>query len=90
MRYAFIFNFDHGGWNIICFNEDGDYKKIFNCDEDYFDDALDYVDLFLENGGNCYEYNIPTYEEYRSVVDDDLFYELKDAPIKEFEKYRTK
>lgn len=87
-RYAFIFTFGNRGWNIICFNENGSYKKYFTSDEDYFDDALDYVDLFLENGGNRYEYKIPSYEKFTSVVTDDLLFKLKDAHIKEFEKYR--
>ena len=87
-RYFFIFYFDNRcGWNFICFNENGSYKKYFTCDEDGHDNSLDYIELFLENGGNLYKYNVPTYEDLCNAVDD--IFSLKDSPIEELEKYRV-
>ena len=87
-RYGFIVFFGDGGWNIIL-QEDGDNKYYFSSDENYFDDSIDMMELFLENGGNSYQYKVPTYDIWMQAVDDDSIFELPDAPIEGLDEYLT-
>ena len=58
-RNRYVFIFDYGSdWMIVCY-ENGVDKKYFNSAEDGWDNSLDYVDMFVENGGNRYEAAIP-------------------------------
>ena len=89
-RYAFIFYFEDGGWNFLTFDKTG-LDKYFSSDEDDHDNAWDYIDRFLENGGNLYEYNLPSYEtldEYAPDYED--LEKLEDKPIPEFDAYLKK
>lgn len=83
-RYAFIFYYE-GDWMIVLY-EDGDNTKYFNSSKDEWDDSLDYVDMFLENGGNKYYYKLPSFEY---VCDLDVF-NLKNHPIEPFNDYLLK
>lgn len=83
-RYAFVFDYERD-WMIVLY-QDGKQSKYFNSAENDWDDSLDYVDIFLENGGNRYYYQGHTYDD---IADIDIF-SLKDEPIKQLEKYRLK
>jgi hypothetical protein len=74
-RYAFIFDCN-GSWMIVYYENNSEYK-YFNSAEDDWDNALYYVDTFLENGGNKYYYKVPSYDY---VEDIDIF-ELPNEPI---------
>lgn len=73
-RYVFIFDYT-GGWMILCFENENN-EKYFNSAEDGWDDALDYADMFLKNGGTKYYYQLPSYD---LVKDLDIF-NLKNQP----------
>ena len=81
-RYAFIFDYN-GGWMIILY-QNGKLSKYFNIAEDGWDDSIDYMNLFLENGWNRYYYQGHSYEDVANI---DVF-SLSDEPIKQLEKYR--
>ena len=81
-RYAFIFDYNEG-WMIIL-HQNGKQSKYFNSAEDGWDNSIDYMNLFLENGGNRYYYQGHTYEDVANI---DVF-SLSDEPIKQLEKYR--
>ena len=81
-RYAVIFDYNEG-WMTILY-QNGKHWKYFNSGEDGWDNSIDYMNLFLENGGNRYEYQGHTYEDVANI---DVF-SLSDEPIKQFEKYR--
>ena len=78
-------------WTVYCFENGGLYKKYFNDAEDDWDDALDYVDLFLENGGNKYYYVIPEPDqgEYLRMSYDE-FEKLDDKPIEKLSAFLQK
>lgn len=85
-RYGFVVLFGDGGWNIIL-QENGDNQYYFSSDEDDFDDSIDMMDLFLENGGNSYRYQVPTYDIWMKAVDDQSIFELPDATIEGLDEY---
>ena len=58
-RYAFVFDYDRG-WMIVLY-QDGKQSKYFNSAEDGWDNSIDYMNLFLENGGNRYYYQGHSY-----------------------------
>ena len=76
-RYAFMFEYENE-WMIVLY-ENGRNVKYFNNSDNDWDDALDYVDLFLENGGNMYQYELPSYSY---ITDLDIF-NLKNQPLEE-------
>lgn len=87
-RYVFIFEYE-GEWMIVCYwgnNEKRSHfgrSKYFNSAENIWGDAMDFVDMFLENGGNKYWYDLPDYDH---VADIDIFC-LGDEPIEELAEY---
>jgi hypothetical protein len=86
-RYVFVFEYDQD-WMIVCYKYDEDRcsfhnTKYFNSAEDDWDDALDYVDLFLENGGKKYWYKLPDYDHIANI---DIF-QLDNKPIEELAEY---
>lgn len=83
-RYGFIFEYENE-WMIVLY-ENGNEKKYFNKDEDYWDDALDYVDIFLENGGDLYQYKLPSY----SCIENLDIFNLKNQPIEGLSEYLHK
>lgn len=92
-RYVFEFNDknDRRTWHILCFNGAQEYAcKSFSCDDSYRDDADDYVEEFLKNGGNHYKYNIP-WDMYYDVNKEDYnnVYVLPDKPLSNLEEYRV-
>lgn len=71
VRYGIVVYFGDGGWNILL-QETGEgwiNKHYFSSDEHYLDDSLDTLELFLENGGNYYEYEVPSYDIWCEAVD---------------------
>lgn len=83
MKNNYVFIFEYGRhWMVSCYKNGRD-DEYFNSAENYFDKALKYVDLLLENGGNKYYYVLPDYETVENI---DIF-TLKDEPIKELEQY---
>ena len=91
-HYVFEFDdkVDSSIWLILCFDGTNRYAhKSFNCDEDYRDDAEDYVEEFLKNGGNHYKYSIPWDMCYEINNEDcDGVYVLPDKPLSNLEEYR--
>ena len=82
-RYAFVFDYD-GSWMVVCYKNNSDYK-YFNSAEDDWDNALDYVDIFLENSGNKYYYKLPSYDYLENI---DVF-ELPNEPIASLSEFLT-
>lgn len=82
-RYAFIFDYDDS-WMVVCYKSKYDYK-YFNSAEDDWDNALDYVDMFLENGGNKYYYELPSYDYLEDI---DVF-ALPNEPISTLSEFLT-
>lgn len=82
-RYAFIFDYDDS-WMVVCYKSKYDYK-YFNSAEDDWDNALDYVDMFLENGGNKYYYELPSYDYLEDI---DVF-ALPNEPIATLSEFLT-
>lgn len=80
-RYVFFFEYGRD-WMIGCYGSNEE-EKYFNSAENYFDDSLDYVDLFLENCGNKYHYELPDYSYVENI---DIF-DLANEPIKELARY---
>ena len=64
VRYGIVVFFGDGGWNILLqeTKEGWINEHYFSSDEHYLDDSLDMLELFLENGGNYYEYKVPQYD----------------------------
>lgn len=83
-RYTFMFEYENE-WMIVLY-ENGRNVKYFNNSDNDWDDALDYVDLFLENGGNMYQYELPSYSY---IIDLDIF-NLKNQPLEELAEYLHK
>lgn len=86
-RYAIVVFFGDGGWNILlqenCMNQ-----HYFSSDEDGLDDALDMMDLFLENGGDVFHYNVPTYDIWAdNTPQDDDFFDMPPKVIEGLEDY---
>lgn len=90
-RYAFIFYFEDGGWNFLTFDKKKGLDKYYSSDEDDHDKSWDYIDRFLENGGNLYEYNLPSYDTLDNYAPDyEDLEKLEDKPIPEFDAYLKK
>ena len=94
-RWVFMFELEgeryRDGWDVYCFENGGSYKKFFNNAEDDWDDALDYVDLFLENGGNRYHYVIPESSQGLFFeMDCEELEELDDKPIEKLSAFLQK
>ncbi len=81
-RYVFIFKYDTD-WMISLF-KDSECCQHFSSAEQDLDPSLDYVDLFIENGGNLYDYEVPDYDYVENI---DVF-NLKDEPILALEEWR--
>lgn len=82
-RYAFIFDYD-GSWMVVCY-ENNSECKYFNSAEDDWNNALNYVDMFLENGGNKYYYELPSYDYLEDI---DVF-GLPNEPIASLSEFLT-
>ena len=82
-RYSFIFDYDDS-WMVVCY-ENNSECKYFNSAEDDWDAALDYVDMFLENSGNKYYYELPSYDYLENI---DVF-ELPNGPIATLSEFLT-
>lgn len=87
-RYAIIVFFGDGGWNILL-QENCDNKYYFSSDEHDLDDSLDTLDLFLENGGDIFQYKVPSYDTWADAVSDDEIFELPPKVIPGLEQYLT-
>jgi len=85
-EYGFMFEYEDG-WEIILYYGENDYKD-FNCDEDCWDDAIDYWNLFFKNGGNKYHYKFQSFEQMDELNVD--FDELENKPIEKFKAYLIK
>lgn len=86
---SYVFIFEYGrDWMVVCYESSENRQcftktKYFNSAEDFWDNALDYVNLFLKNGGNKYWYELPDYDY---ICDIDIF-NLDDKPIEELAEY---
>ena len=80
-RYVFVFNYGRD-WMIICY-KDGNDDKYFNSAENDWDDSLDYAEMLIENGGNMYYYELPSYDLIKSI---DIF-SLKNEPIEGLKEF---
>ena len=87
LRYGFIFEFQDGGWNIIMFDENGEYHKYYTCDEDDYDDAITHLEDYVSNPSMIRRYIIPTYDMFCEVIDEEI-YELPNEDIEILEMYR--
>jgi hypothetical protein len=82
-RYVFIFKYG-SDWMISLFKGGKNYK-YFNSSENDWDTSWDYADMFTENGGNRYHYEVPDYDYVENI---DVF-NLRDEPILELEDWRV-
>ena len=80
-RYAFVFDYGRD-WMIVCY-KNGNEDKYFNSAEDDWDDSLGFAEMFIENGGNMYYYELPSYDFIENM---DVF-SLKDEPIEELKDF---
>lgn len=88
-RYAFIFEImSTGDWFMYCLEPNGYMKGHFCSYEDDYDKSRAFVELFLENGGDLYWYNVPNPYIFKDAVEDDT--NLKNEPIEGLHPYRTK
>jgi hypothetical protein len=82
-RYVFIFKYG-SDWMISLFKGGKNYK-YFNSSENDWDTSWNYADMFTENGGNRYHYEVPDYDYVENI---DVF-NLRDEPILELEDWRV-
>ena len=79
-KYAFIFEYENS-WMVIAF--ENNTNKYFNSCEDNWDNILSYLELFLKNGGDLYQY---TFSSYDMIANTDIF-NLKNEPIPKLASY---
>lgn len=97
VRYGIVVFFGDGGWNILLqeTKEGWINEHYFSSDEHYLDDSLDMLELFLENGGNYYEYKVPSYDVWCESIDNmmgndcDGIFNLPNKIIEGLEQYLT-
>ena len=85
VKYGFIFEFKDGGWNIIMFDERGDYHAYYTCDEDNYDKSILHIGDYVTDSSMIRRYEIATYDKFCEVIDDDLIFKLPNKDIREFE-----
>lgn len=91
-RYGFFAKFGDGGWNIVL-QQNRSNEYYFSSDEDDFEKSYSILELFLQNGGNLYKYEVPLYEiwgKYTSGEDGQYIFELPDKPIEGLGEYLVK
>lgn len=84
-RYGFLFNFGDGGWNIIMFDNQGNYHAYYSSDEDNLGVSLQHLEDYVADFNHIYSYTIPKYAEFCEKVTD--IFSLKNNPVEPFVEY---
>ena len=86
VRYAFVFHFKDGGWNIIMFDEEGHMHAYYSSDEDTYENCYMHLEDYVGNKKYIRNYNTPIYSEFNEIVDDELIFKLPNRDIHQFDR----